>query len=308
MFLRRMPGSAGSAGGQGGGLRHTAAYGGVGTTPAVMKLKKDGVDVRMDMPTRDELWYSIRNQLCCFCADTRTFQSLSQHWTRGHGINLQDIRDYLELPKGFGFISEGLAKDQSDRGKKYYVPGKMKNKGKPRELSAFGMKSQRDKLAKLTPSFRSNVREQALKARVENNQLRTTQYEIDNPCAICGNIFTRTVTWHATVCSRDCNQQRAVLKARRGPMPERQAERICKNCGLPFKFNKTRLTCSILCREENRSRQAVARKGHHALMKQRQLEMLQSRPKRYCSIEGCGGPFRAKGWCGKHYQQAKAAR
>jgi hypothetical protein len=301
-MIKRMPGSAGSGGGRGKGLRQTAAHGGVGTTPAVMALKRDVLPARMDAPTSQELWRSIKTQQCCFCADTRTFSAISQHWTRGHGIDLQDIRDQLGVPKNYGFASIDLAHSMAVRGRERYNPAKLKPKGGPRFLSEYGRKTQREKFTSIDPEFRKEIRRRANRTNAERGKALTKQYALDHPCVICGSIFIR-VTYHATTCSKECNELRRTRNALRGPVPERQSERICKNCGVTYKGRGQNLTCSMTCQKENMGNNAKNRTGHLALLLQRGAEARANRPTRYCSIQDCNGIYRAKDLCGKHYQQ-----
>lgn len=293
-------GSFGSAGSSR-SLRQTNTRAGTGHTATIMGLKPYQHDVLLDDPSIEDLWRSINSQQCCFCDDPRTFKALSQHWVFAHGIDLQAIRDRLQVPKGYSFISPELSSTFVARGKRLYNPHKLRNNGAPKVMSEYGASVNRAKLAAIPVVERKSQRARAVAAAIAQRVAITEQYKQDHPCIICGTVFDR-VTYHATTCSKECNDQRRRLKADRSLHPERQIEKICRSCGITFKRPRG-VTCSIQCRDANNSANAQNRPDHQALMRRRHQEELAKRPQRYCSISGCSKPYLAKELCSAHYQQ-----
>jgi hypothetical protein len=216
-------GSFGSAGASR-SLRKTATAAGSGHTATVMALKPNTLPVQMDEPSVEDMWRSIKLMQCCWCNDTRTFQSLSMHWTRSHGMDLQSIRDRLQVPKNYSFISDALKSVFTTRGKNFYNPDKLKCIGGSKVMSEYGKATNLAKLAAIPSDQREEARLRGVQIAVKNREAITRQYELDHPCIICGVIFTR-ITYHATTCSKTCNEVRRLAKADRSPHPERRGKR-----------------------------------------------------------------------------------
>ena len=126
--------------------RRTASPVGVGQTARerVRRIIIAECHTREGTPTPSELMEYVHIGKCWWCGreatrDGKPFRSLSAHFQRGHGLNLQEIRDILMVPKSFTFISEELSEEQSIRSKKNYDPSKLINKaGRRYRLSAYG--------------------------------------------------------------------------------------------------------------------------------------------------------------------------
>jgi len=129
------------------------------------------IPVYLDSVAPDELWIAIENQQCCFCAAPEV-RSLSQHWVRKHGINLQDIRDCLGVPKHYSFQSEATRALQAERGRRNYDPSTLKNRGNPRQFSAYGVRIQREKIAL-----------------AQQVQIALGARNIPRTCQVCGDTF-----------------------------------------------------------------------------------------------------------------------
>jgi hypothetical protein len=144
-------------------------------------------------------------------------------------LDLQSIRDRLQVPKGYSFISDALKSVFVTRGKKFYNPNKLQWHGRRWNgtsyvLSEYGKATHRAKLAAIPPDQREEARLRGVQIAVKNREAITRQYELDHPCIICGVIFTR-ITYHATTCSKTCNEVRRLAKADRSPHPERRGKR-----------------------------------------------------------------------------------
>lgn len=295
-------GSAGSSR----SLRTTATGAGVWHTATVMALMdtKGLLPARLDEPTIEELWRSIRTQQCCWCLDTRTFRSLSQHWTRGHGLVLQEIRDRLQVQKRYSFISEETKAIMAARGRKLYDPMHLKQKGNPRALSAYGIRIQQEKLLK------------ARDARVLLGQLN-----IPRECQVCGGTFYHPQGKKLKTCRKPACLFEIRSRAKKGrPTPWSKGnttpprDRQCVNCGATFNPRRDfgysqRRTCSADCKQEGYRARARARTEHImyiatlAVAARKAVAAQKANARVGCSEEGCKGKYRAKGFCGKHYQR-----
>ncbi len=165
-------------------LRRTATRAGVGTTAAVSALHDQSsvVKGRLDMPCAAELRPWVEALECWWCKDGRVFKSLSGHWAKGHGMELQPIRDILGVQKRHSFISEGTQSLFSERGRKYYNAANLVPKpGQRRSLSAFGYAAQKVKAQKIKRS---------------------------KPCVVCeAPIFTRASGHRPKTCSSKCHRE-----------------------------------------------------------------------------------------------------
>ena len=295
-------GGFGSAGAGNRSLRRTATAVGVGQTATVSGLRRYTLQARMDEPSVEDLWRSIRTQQCCYCTDNRTFRVLSQHWTRGHGIDLQDIRDRLEVPKNYSFISAETSEIHRARAKRLYNPEKLHNPNdRPRVLSKFGMAAQRAKCEAIPEAGRIRIREKASRASAKASRARVDAYQKTHPCIICGRVYKRKYTGKTTVCSKACNEERRRQKAPH-EFPMNRKMKPCKGCGKTIWGNRN--TCSGECQYLVRSNHAKSRKGHMANMKAAQAAKWAAY-ERFCEIDGCENKYRASGMCGPHYQGSR---
>lgn len=127
---------------------------------------------RVIEPSVDQLKRAIASNQCCYCIDPRTFKSLSAHWIMAHGLNLQDIRDQLGVPKKTAFISDELRAQFIERGKRLYEPKNLHPKGQARHLSKYGVETNRRKLVKARAAM-----------------VRLGKRDIPRTCEVCGGIF-----------------------------------------------------------------------------------------------------------------------
>ena len=261
----RAQGSFGSAGSSR-SLRKTATRAGVGHTATVVALKdaRRSPPARLDEPAVDEIRRAIRTQQCCWCNDTRTFRSLSQHLSKGHGIDLQDIRDRLQVRKRTPFSSEELRAVQAERGRQLYDPQKLHSiPGAPRRMSSYGIRSNVAKLQayadQIGPDGVIAMRRAASQKRVANCLLIPLP---TNVCVICGQIFERkNAKWFKT-CSPQCRLARRVQSAKALIASGRSNVgklrwKPCVWCGK--QIHGPQLTCSLECRRANMSAKATAR-------------------------------------------------
>lgn len=299
----RVQGSFGSAGSSR-SLRRTATAVGVGQTATVMALRspRRSPPARLDEPSVEEIRGAIRTQQCCWCKDSRTFRALSQHLTRGHGIDLQEIRDRLGLRKRTSFISEATRELYSARGRFYYDPESLKATSGPHRLSAYGIEANRAKLEKMwghQGAHGSIAQSQRLAASHANAE----KHRKTNLCSICGKPFQRKRAMQVTVCSKQCNE---IRRKRRAPtsQPLQWRWKSCASCGK--QFHGHRLTCSLECRYANNSAQARARSEHWNKVRALARAWARAQPLRVCETKGCGKRYLAKGLCNMHYQRIRA--
>lgn len=276
----------------------------------------------------EEFWRFYNGGRCWFCgADAndggKPFKALSQHFSRGHGIDLNDLRDHLLLPRNYSFISEETRKKYSDRGKRLYDPERLKQKpGTRHEIGLYG---------RISARFRT-TKEAALPS-----SIRATQHGLVErfECSTCGRTFDARPSKRRrdgqTFCSPTClveGRRRRMLadnptkrpdvalkisKAKKGkPNPAareyaRQGRLVvgevaikwkqCINCGAPFYGHS--MTCSKKCEHENRSK----------VMQEAARRRLQGdSPRVSCSVDGCSNPHRARGLCAQHYQKWASSR
>ena len=265
-MVQSVVGGFGSAGSSR-SLRKTATGAGVGHTFAVLQLMgtKKVPPVVNESPTVKELRQSLRTNQCCFCLSTKTYKSLSLHWSMGHGIDLQEIRDVLEVRKKTSFISDDLRDVFSRRGKRLYNPDRLRNKGRPRELTAYGVKIQRAKL-----QIARTV------------QTVSGRRHIPRICAICGDTFYAPNGKVLKSCKKKACQFATRSKAHKGrvntwsnPPHKPPRDRQC-HCGKTFNPRRDfgssgRLTCSQGCLTRSLVLAAKARVSHLAAMNERRL-------------------------------------
>jgi hypothetical protein len=200
-----MRGGFGKAGSSRSLRKTTLGTGTVATTSTVEQLKvgKRTRPARLDDPDPDVLRAWIAAGRCWWCEDPRTFDSLSGHWSQGHGFDIQTIRDLLGVPKRFAFISDEYRAKRQAHGRRLYDPAKLRvPPGTPHVLSAYGRAAQRPKAEKAWAVLRSKG-------------LR----DIERTCVICGTTFIHksTQTCGEEVCLRvlRTDLQRGVPKPRR---------------------------------------------------------------------------------------------
>jgi hypothetical protein len=289
-----LPGGYGSAGDGARSARRTSTGAGVGGTALVADLAigRQPLPVVHD-PTDEEIRRGIADQQCPWCDDSRTFRALSIHLSKGHGINLVELRDRLVLPKASVMVSRETHDRRVEISRAQYDPSKLVTKGGPRALSAFGRASQKEKgrAAKF-----SQYGERGRKTRA---------------CVICEGEFTSRDRPRARTCSPSCEGEFRSRKSKGRPNtwtlkghPNDWARvyKTCKWCG--GRFWGHRLTCSDECAALNRSATARARVDHR-LDKAREAHLanLRARPSVLCSVEGCARSAICKGLCRKDYQR-----
>ena len=141
---------------------------------------------RLDDPTAEELRESIRLMRCWWCGRDRTkagkhFEALSGHWTRGHGINLQHVRDSLDVPKTYAFISDAMHERLVARGKRRFAEDpvlfkqQLHPRGNPRQLSLHGKKVARVKAHKQREALILQLGEEAGRAIYQAQRRRPSE-------------------------------------------------------------------------------------------------------------------------------------
>lgn len=95
-------GSAGSSR----SLRRTATAVSAGGSTGAAWRDKIHVLARLDEPSKTEVMEAARTGQCCFCTSPKTYKWIAHHFVRTHGINLDELRDRLVLPKSYPFASE----------------------------------------------------------------------------------------------------------------------------------------------------------------------------------------------------------
>lgn len=75
--------------------------------------RKSGPQARLDMPTKVDLEQAMQDGFCWWCGATHTkegkgIEAWGMHFAKGHGFDLQPIRDVLEIPKNQGIVAQSL--------------------------------------------------------------------------------------------------------------------------------------------------------------------------------------------------------
>ena len=198
--------------------RRTATAAGIGQSALIrnwrtLHLAADG---SLREPSADELREAIRCGRCWWCGrDTdregKPFRSLSGHWLRAHEIPTQHIRDILGVPKNTSFISEQTKALFIARAKQHWKG--IRNKGRPRVLSAYGKKVNRQKLDALDRAVIMLRLQEISRALAVTRRVMVI-------CSECGTEF-----WGKTggngrhkclTCSPECRAQRKSRRAREG--------------------------------------------------------------------------------------------
>lgn len=232
---------------------------------------------RLDDPPVDAIWEAIRTQQCCWCSDPRTFKSLSGHLERGHGFDLNELRDLLMVPRNTPFAGEGYREKCRVRLIQQVADGITvrvgSRKGDRHTLGAFGKESQKAKSARaheLHPP-RQQVCEECGAAFVHKQARRS-----------CGKPACKFA-----VKSRALAGKPKTITNPRTKFKERTLK-PCAVCGVPVYQRKT---CSRECFVAGQRATAEAR----------------DRSARMCEVAGCGSPHKAKGLCANHYQNRRRA-
>lgn len=276
------------------------------STARRLSESRNTVDSTFVEPSVDEIRAAIESQQCCWCDDPRTFLMLGQHLARIHGIDLQEIRDLLLLPKSFGFSSPETRARFQDRSRRNWpnVAEKMaetRAKVHTRDLSAYGRSVQKSRAQK---AVRTRFGPTGYTPRV---------------CVICGVQFRsrhKTQTCQKAEC-RAAIYSRALkgrpntwTKPGRVTAANVASRRIlnCAACGKEFWSGESgarRLTCSPECMKKNRSDKAKAR--DLTAMREAQARAAASKPVRLCSVPDCGRKHHVHGYCSMHAQRLKLA-
>lgn len=209
----RVIGGFGSAGAGNRSGRRTANNGGISSTYAERNRRVERLASAVDVsltPPLEELRATIVDGQCWWCKRDG-FRALSGHWVRAHGINMQWIRDYLCVPKGHSFVSDETRRLFSENGKRNYGAHLRPASGAKRQLSRFGIESQRRKSAEriarlgVTEALR-RFREAAAKHSASSRKTHV--------CRICGATFfkNRPGTPRVT-CSDECDRERRRIAA-----------------------------------------------------------------------------------------------
>lgn len=206
--LRKMPGGFGSGMTSGGsGVRGSSARGRSRVTTARDRdskiERKEVPSGRLDMPTKEQLQAAMADGYCWWCGRTEStkgvpFTSWGHHWsTKGHGFDLQEIRDILEVPKrgalcapSHSAICRKRSREQFEKDPEAFR-GRFKDAAKkPREYSKYGLKVQREKLMNAPQGYGSDEgRRKAIKIAQRVNRERNAWKHIPRPCAACGKLF-----------------------------------------------------------------------------------------------------------------------
>lgn len=311
-------------------LRHTMSGNGrVRTTAAVIAQHEIATEMpaaRLDDPPVEELRRYIDALQCWWCGDGRVFKSLSGHWVRAHGIELQSVRDLLGVPKHQSFISDNVRDAFAARGRRLYDSERLKPAGNPRQLSEYGRKVNRRKLhdaQALTVEryealgYTASSPEQAVQhyGSLQSAAKRSKKH----PCVVCGKTIPKG---KAMTCCPVCEheqrrrkalallavpgeyERRMILFAKAAKIAHernrgKRKERDCKQCG--GRFKPSVLTKSKFCSPEclgqanlaTRARAAATTRSNHGSP--------------ICVQDGCGESRLARGLCSRHYQQARIA-
>lgn len=242
MTLRRAPGSCGSASGK--ALRTTI----VGRSRVSAARLRDGrINKQEDviplaMPSRTELEESLRVRVCWWCGTShghngKEIRMWGQHFSRGHHLDLQALRDILGVPKNYAFpmhsdTRDAFAKNATLRLKNNPVSKFTANRGQgTRNLSQYGLQAQRDKLVTAREAQKRIERERVkrgLPARVisEEEKVRLREMGRSNGltwrrmrvCVVCGEEFWRPKAGANGVvcCSETCARVRDSENGKRG--------------------------------------------------------------------------------------------
>ena len=299
----------GSAGAGNRSLRRTATRAGIGQTAKIGYLRLGAHPVTRE-PSAEEVHEGVMAGQCPYCDDTRTFKALPQHWVRAHGIDLQEVRDLLGVPKREPLCSSEMSAEFAARQRRLWPFIKDKFLSAPpgrREFSKYGRQVQRAKLAAIPKAQREeNLRRAGAASAAVNTKSRT--------CVICGNTERYPGAYRTKTCSKACDsvrRRRAVKKANaegRGARAKRTYGN-CVICGTRFWNKGLKQTCSTACEHKVRSRNAKNRSpSHERNLRRSQAAARAKKPVRLCGVPGCKRKHLVHGMCSIHAQRAQAAR
>jgi hypothetical protein len=246
-------------------LRKTSTAAGFGHTATVDEMGRQNYN-ELPEPSVEDIWRSIETGQCCFCDSPKTYVHISQHWSRLDGVDLQQVRDKLQVPKHFPLISKEHSKTLSDRSKRTFPKvakklwaGRHKQKGQVRVFSEYGKAVNRAKLASIPEN------QKAVNSK-KGGAVVAKKYRKSNKCIICGKAFMNyngVERRHEVggrqqlvgarkfkTCSTKCDSER-----RRRGWHERNPEgresekryRNCPVCSKRFWHPTGRKSCSIEC-------------------------------------------------------------
>lgn len=211
----RVIGGFGSAGAGNRTGRRTASAVGVGQTAKDRDYRVSRLAAPADPrdPAAGELWPYIKNNECWWCKAPKQWKALSQHLTRAHNIDLQKVRDILQVPKNYSFINDSLKDRFAARGRKYYRPDKLHHKSRPRKLSAFGIRRNREKLAAIPEDERKAIQARATAAIAQKTHTEAEARYLtkQKSCCVCGTRLTYAQRRHVT-CSVVCDRKRRSIR------------------------------------------------------------------------------------------------
>lgn len=219
---------------------------------------------RLDDPTKQQLEEAMRDGFCWWCGATHTkdgneIQAWGAHWSLSHELDLQHVRDILEVPKNRGLVTPALHRKLSKVRRETIGPehlAKLQRAAhestKPRKLSSYGRKVQTAKLRKARRVVREldEAGRAALLRGIHDARMRN-RLERSIHCEACGCWFTpiRLRGKHTrTTCSDRCHQAMRTAANQRNNKGKRQ-RRICSGCGQSFWLAGSRRTCSDECAE-----------------------------------------------------------
>ena len=260
--------------------RRTMTRGGLGSTARndEWTTARRTRSARLDEPPISAIWEAIRTQQCCWCADPRTFKSLSGHLERGHGFVLNELRDLLMVPRNTPFAGVALREGRRVRAKARYEADPTVLRSAPpakvHRLGAFGKAQQKAKSARA-------------------HELHPPREQV---CEECGAVFVYSKASRKSCGKTACKfavKSRALTgkpKTITNPRTKFKGRTLkpCAVCGVPVYQRKT---CSRECFVAGQRATAEAR----------------DRSARTCEVAGCGSPHKAKGLCANHYQNRRRA-
>jgi hypothetical protein len=256
--------------------RRTMTRGGMGPTWRASS-SSGGRQARLDDPSVAEIWEAVRTQQCCWCDDPRTFRSLSGHLERGHGFNLNELRDLLLVPKNTPFAGEAYREKCRVRLIRQIEDGvtvrPASPKGARHVLGAYGKANQKEM------SARSHAK-------------HPPRQQI---CEECGATFAHKQSRKSCgkpACKFAVKSRALLGKAKSITKPRTvfrpRTMHPCSVCGTAVYQRKT---CSRECFVLGQ--RATAQSREHLL--------------RMCDVDGCQNAHKAKGLCANHYQNQRRA-
>lgn len=284
----------GSAGAGSRAARRKATSAGVGQTYAVEGLRliaraRQGHLNEVDRHTIEE---AVREQLCCFCDDPRTFKNVGTHWRLAHGLAFNDLRDAMLWPRRTPLASTEVRQARSKQSRALWTPeqgAKMQagQKGAKKSIGTYGRRAQ--------------------SAKGHFGGIATRHWKV---CQICGDDYYGAKQYktcrkpECTSALRSRQSQRpAPWNANRPPRPSRMVP--CSVCGKNLVVAWRRKTCSDECRSRALA-EAVSRPERQAAWREgaaRRVERLKATRPQACIVDDCEGRPVGRGLCERHYRQ-----